>query len=132
MNTKIANPQAQLLYVISAVILFVGLSSALIIYLTAVDPTENPMIQDFENSKSYVHDLELFGGKMNVLGDQFQHWLDSLWHGKPLAKMIACITILLSSCCSFVAYHLPAESGPDEHDRYNLTEPRPPVKPPEH
>jgi hypothetical protein len=119
MKSKLTDPQTRL-YLISAIILAVGLFSAVLIYLKAVPPPDSTLIHDFENSKRYIHDLELYGGKMNVLADQFRRWFNGLWEGKSLAYMVASITILVSLACSIVAYHLPAGSGTDsgpEDDR---------------
>jgi hypothetical protein len=70
MKWNITNLQTRL-YLIGAMILLVGLSSASVIYLTAENALDSPLIQDFENSKRYIHDLELYGGKLNVLADEF-------------------------------------------------------------
>ncbi len=99
------------LYIICAVILVIGLGSATAIYLTAADESNNALIQDFENSKRYIHSLEVYGGKMNVLIDQFRRWLDSFWHGKALAFTVAGITFLTAFVVGFVAYKLPPGPG---------------------
>jgi hypothetical protein len=59
---------------------------------------------------------------MNVLADQFRRWFDGLWQGKPLAFMIACITVIIASGCSFVAYHLPSESSSDDRGEDDRTD----------
>jgi hypothetical protein len=64
------------------------------------------------NSKMYIHDLEVYGGKANVLADEFRRWFDSLWQGKSLASTVACITIFISFGLAFVAYNLPPDSEP--------------------
>ncbi len=92
------------LYLISAFILLAGLVSAASIYLTADDgPDSSP---DFENSKMYIHDLELYGGKANVFANDLRHWFAGLWQGKSLAFTIACITVFISFVLFFVAKHL--------------------------
>jgi len=70
MKWTITNRQT-LLYLISAVILLVGLVSAVMIYLTAETDSDN--VLNFENSKMFIHDLELYGGKANVLADEFRN-----------------------------------------------------------
>jgi hypothetical protein len=106
MKWKLTNLQTRL-YLITALILFAGLGSATFIYLTAENVSDNNLILQSEISKAYRHDLELVGGKMNVLADEFLRWFDSLWRGKPLAFTVACITIILSFGVFFVAYHSP-------------------------
>jgi len=117
MNWKTTNLQTRL-YLISAIILLVGLSSSIWIYLTADNDSRqffgyeiaggNAYLIAPENSKMYVHDLELYGGKANVLADEFMSWFVSLWHGKSLAFTVACITIFISLGFFFVARNLPS------------------------
>jgi len=120
MKPGITNPRTQLI-IITVAIMLIGLGSAALIYFTAGNPPESTLVHEFENSKRYVHDLELYGGKMNVLADQFRRWFDSLWEGKSLAFMIALITIIISLACSFVASRLPIESRRDFRDEDDLT-----------
>jgi len=61
-----------------------------------------------ENSKKYIHDLELYGGKAAVLADDLMRWFAGLWHGKSLAFTIACVTIFISLWVFFAAAHLPS------------------------
>jgi hypothetical protein len=99
------------LSIIAAVILLTGLGSAVLIYLTAEDESDNLMIYEFEQSKMYRHDLELYGGKLNVLTSEFMHWFDALWHGKSLAFTIAFIAVFIS--CAII---LAARLFPPDHD----------------
>ena len=99
------------LNLIAAIILLVGLGSAALIYLTAGDVPDN--VLDNQNSKMYLHDLELYGGKANVLADELRSWFVGLWHGESLAFTIACITIVISFVFFYVAKHLPSDLEPD-------------------
>jgi hypothetical protein len=67
MKWKIANPQTRL-NLSSAIILFAGLSSSIYIYLTARNVSDT--VLEFEETKKYLRDLELYGGKANVLTDR--------------------------------------------------------------
>ncbi len=89
------------LRIISAAILLAGLLISSAIYLTAPDESEDMTIYGFEHSKAYRHDLELYGGKANVLVSEFMQWFEGLWHGKSLAYTIAVIAIVASVilCC---------------------------------
>lgn len=112
MKRKIVNLQTGL-YLISALILLVGLGSAAFIYQAAMNDSGSAsgyeVIGGFiypnagENSKKYVHDLELYGGKSAVLADDFMRWFAGLWHGKSLAFTVACITIFISLGVFFAA-----------------------------
>jgi hypothetical protein len=83
-------------YLITSIILLVGLGSAILIYLTADNAPDSGLVNDFENSKKYVHDLELYGGKANVLANELTNWFAGLWHGTSLAFTVACITIVIA------------------------------------
>jgi|SRR5208283_1970309 len=92
------------LTIIAVIILLVGLVSAVLIYLSAEDAPEDMGLTD---SKAYLRTLELYGGKANVMVQEFRNWLDGLWHGKKLAFTVLCISIVISFGFFFVARHLP-------------------------
>lgn len=102
------------LRIISAAILLVGLIISFGIYLAAPDESEDLTIYGFEHSKAYRHDLELYGGKANVLVSEFMQWFGGLWHGKSLAYTIAVITIVTSAVLFYVA-HLVSSYDDHEH-----------------
>jgi len=128
MKWKTKNLQTRL-YLVSAIILLVGLSSSIWIYLTAENDSKqvfgyeivggNAYLITPENSKKYVHDLELYGGKANVLANEFVRWFGGLWHGKSLALIVACIAIFISLGIFFVARTSPSYSEYDAHDENN-------------
>jgi len=100
---KSANLQAGL-NIIAVIILLVGLVSAVMIYLSAEDAPEDMGLTD---SKTYLRNMELYGGKANVMVQEFRNWLDGLWHGKKLAFTVVCISIVISLGFFLVARHLP-------------------------
>jgi hypothetical protein len=114
MNLKITNLQT-CLYFITVIILLVGIGGAILIYLTAENGSDS--VLGYENSKRYIHDLELYGGKANVLANEFERWFVGLWHGKSLAFTVACITIFMSFGFFFVAKHLPSHLKSDTRDK---------------
>jgi hypothetical protein len=115
MKRKITNPRTRL-DLIGAIILLVGAGSAALIYLTAEDDSINTIGYEVAgsnvypttsgNSKMYIHDLELYGGKGSVLADKFMRWFIELWQGKSRALTIACIAILLSAVIFVLANHM--------------------------
>ncbi len=117
MKWKITNLQT-CLYLISAIILLVGLGSAILIYLTAENDSSG--VLGYEDSKMYIHDLELYGGKANVLANEFMRWFVGLWHGKSLAFTVACITIFISLGFFLVANHLPSALKSDARGENKL------------
>ena len=118
MNWKTRTLQKRL-YLIAAVVLLIGMGSSILIYLAASDAPEDMLIYEFEHSKLYRHDLELYGGKMNVLASEFMNWFEGLWHGKSLALTVACITGVISIGLLFVAYHLTSDTDSVAHDKDN-------------
>ncbi|MHC1729868.1 MAG: hypothetical protein AB9866_28350 [Syntrophobacteraceae bacterium] len=107
------------LHLIAAIILVAGLGSAFAIFIAADSVSDNLLVQQFQNSKRYRHDLELVGGKLNVLADRLCRWFDGLWHGRSLAFTVVWITILTSVGVFVAAYHLPAEKDPDARGEQN-------------
>jgi len=109
------------LYIIAVVMLLAGLTGAGIIYLSVEKDsvsflgydvewgTVNPIYP--EDSKLYKHNLELYGGKANVLASEFRQWFVGLWHGKSLAFTVASITVAISTGVFFIARRLPSDSG---------------------
>jgi ABC-type phosphate/phosphonate transport system permease subunit len=104
------------LKLISVIILLVGLGGAAWIYQRAekvpygalgyenAGGTLYPVMP--EDSKQYLRSMELYGGKANVLADQFRRWFVGLWQGKALAFIIACTTIITSFVFFYAANHL--------------------------
>ncbi len=97
------------LYLISAAMLVLGLLSAAFVYLHAGTDQDNATLNEYEYSKRYQHDLELYGGKANIVATEITNWFSGLWHGKGLAYTIACLTVLVSYGFFFAARH--ASSG---------------------
>jgi peptidoglycan/LPS O-acetylase OafA/YrhL len=88
---------------LAAVILAVGLGSAVAIYFAAGPDSENPLGYDPMQTKTYLHDLELYGGKANVLAAEFREWFTGLWMGRNLAFTIAVLTFLVFLAIRYVA-----------------------------
>jgi hypothetical protein len=88
--------------IVAIAILLVGLGSAIMIYFqaesTAVD-VFNPMA-----SKAYLRELQLYGGKFNVLAAELSQWFGGLWHGRRLAYTVGVLTLFLSALFWFVRF----------------------------
>ncbi len=107
------------LYLVTAAILLVGLGSAVFIYLTAEDASDEVSMYEFTHSKQYRHELEAYGGKMNVLASDFVLWFKGLWHGKSLAMTIACIIIVMCLMIVLLARQLTSDAKPDHDEGTN-------------
>lgn len=101
------------LYLGSAVILLAGLGISAVIYLAAGDVSDSAQAYEFEESKQSLRNLELYGGKANVLAVEFMRWFGGLWHGRSLASTLACMTLVLSCGLFLVAYRWPFDRESD-------------------
>ena len=91
------------LYLAAAVILVAGLAAALLIYVTADDEAASLALQEMTGSKTYVRQLQRFGGKASVIFDELGRWFDGLWQGKQLGVTIAWFSVLASFCVFLAA-----------------------------
>jgi len=94
---------------VSVAIVLVGFVGALVIYLTATPAPANPLGYDPGDTKRYLREMEVYGGKANVLASDFREWYAGLWHGKPLAGTVACLSIVAALAFWFFATPLPGE-----------------------
>ena len=102
------------LHLIAIVILIVGLGSAAWLYLAAQNVPVNMSLYEFEHSKRYVDNLQLYGGNMAVMEDDLSRWFAGLWHGTMLAYTVACMAAVLSGAFFLVAHHMPSAVKPGE------------------
>ena len=122
MNRKIPNLRTGL-YVLSALILLFGAGSAALIYRAAMNDANSEagyeVLGGFiypgpaENSKRYIHDLQLYGGNAAVLADGFMRWFAGLWHGTSLAFTVACLSAIMSFVVFVVANNVPSRLTSD-------------------
>ena len=63
---------------------------------------EKPFGYDPLNTKIYLRQLELFGGKSNIMAAELMDWFVGLWQGKNLSYTIACITVIISIILWFI------------------------------
>ena len=128
MKRKVADLRESLI-LIGAIIMLVGLGSAILIYQSAGDDSDSVLGYEIingsaypirpEDSRMYRRDLELYGGKTAVLADDFSRWFIGLWHGKSLAFTIAGISIFISFVVFFAANRLPFLLKSDVHSENN-------------
>jgi hypothetical protein len=107
----------------SVAVLIAGLVAGAAIYVVF---TVAPPDQDYQlpETKAYLRQLELYGGKGNVLASDLRGWFDSLWHGRRLGPTVAVLGLLLSGGLRFAAIPLPDLEGEDALDT-----PAPPAPP---
>ena len=105
MKWKFAGRRTRL-NILGAVILLAGLVSAIWIYRVAGNDSRDILGYEQgngtvypvgpEDSKKYLRDLELYGGKANVLADEFRRWFIGLWQGRSLAFTVGGIAVFIS------------------------------------
>jgi hypothetical protein len=106
------------LYLTSVAILLTGVVSAVLVFWSSLDESADDagsqVLGGFiypnatENSKRYVHDLQLYGGQAAVLSDEFMRWFSGLWQGRSLAYTIVCIAAFVSFVVFVVARNTPS------------------------
>ncbi len=106
MTRRLTDPERRP-YLVAAIIVLVGLCSAVVIFLTAGSPAGTLPEFSPEYSKKYLHDLELYGGRGNVMAAELMDWFDSLWHGRRLAYTVFALALLVSLGYLFFAAYLP-------------------------
>src|SRR5262245_38754282 len=104
-------------------LLAVGFTAAIVIFVLAQSPADNPLGYDPMDTKQYVHDLEVYGGQANVLAAQFERWFLDLWRGRNLAYSVAISTLLLVWIVRFFGKPVPEEEE-EEEDAEEETPPR--------
>jgi len=128
MKRKVADLRESLI-LIGAIIMLVGLGSAIWIYQTAGDDSGSVLGYEIiggsvypiapEDSRVYRRDLEHLGGKAAIVVDDFSRWFIGLWHGKTLAFTVAGISIFISLLFFFAANRLPFLLKSDVHSENN-------------
>jgi ABC-type phosphate/phosphonate transport system permease subunit len=96
------NFNPSLFRLISYVIFSVGMLMSVVVYITARPPMQNPLGYDPLDTKRYLRELELYGGKSNIMATEFGEWFVGLWQGKNLSYTIACITLIISIILWFI------------------------------
>lgn len=102
------------LYLASVFIVIVGLISGAIIYATAPGPNPAEQFYGMANSPQYQQQLERIGGTGAVVLAEFHQWVDSLWHGKPLAYTVVILCAAVACACFLAGYCLFFETPQDQ------------------
>jgi hypothetical protein len=95
-------PLHAVIYYWGVAILLVGLVGAALIYVFAADDGDTDRGSEIVSGRMYKHNLELMGGKFAVYADQFNQWFAGLWHGRPLAYMVAVLAVAIALVCFWV------------------------------
>ncbi len=82
----------------------VGLGAALLIRATTPVPPPDPLGYDPLDTKRYLRELEMVGGKANVLATQFRQWAEARWAGPDRAYVVAAFAGLLAAVFRFLGW----------------------------
>jgi hypothetical protein len=74
----------------------------------------NPLVAGLNDTKKSEYQLELYGGKANVLAADIQQGFTGLWHGRHLAYTLATLTFAVALALFFIAFFLPDFPPPHE------------------
>ncbi len=114
----------QRLHFVAAAILLFGVIASALIYAVTGNDTDGD--QPILNQSRYEFDLERVGGKLSVYLARLDHWLATLWHGRPLAYTVLALALLAALACLAVAR---IESSPMQGDTEVDKDPRHPMLP---
>lgn len=81
---------------LAVLILALGLGGGGYLYRSTAPPPPNPLGYEPEDTKAYLRNLEMVGGKANVAGVAFQRWLRGLWQGPQLGLTVAWLSVALA------------------------------------
>jgi hypothetical protein len=98
----------------TATILLTGCIGAVVIFVTAESPSDNPF-EEFEHSKRFSRSVEVMGGKMSLVANDMSKWFSSLWQGQQLAFTVVILTVVIAA-----AYYLVATGIENNRDGVQL------------
>ena len=94
--TPVGSAFARRRKVVVAATLILGFSAAVAIWIAAGTGGTNSLGNPADSSKKYLREMEVYGGKANLMATDVREWFDSLWHGRRLAVTVAVLSLLLA------------------------------------
>jgi hypothetical protein len=88
-------------------VLCVGMAAALTIYARADPEPEDDAWPTY--TKRYERQMEVYGGKANVLAGRLREWFEGLWHGRALGYTVGSLSILCAGMVYIALTPLPPE-----------------------
>lgn len=101
------------LYSLAGTVALVGLSCSVLVYFFHSEHAANLTASTLTDTKLYRRGLEMYGGKMNLLFDDFGRWFSSLWQGENLAISLGILTICITALLFLLARHYPLTEQTD-------------------
>jgi hypothetical protein len=109
------------LNVVASLTLVSGVVASTAIFLTASPDEQSSLVNQFQDSKAYRHELEAYGGKLSVVSDDLTRWFSSLWHGENLAFTVAVLSVAVALLLFWSSRHISTKS-PDQSGKITDTE----------
>jgi hypothetical protein len=81
---------------ISYIIFGAGICISATIYIFARPLIEDPLGYHPLKTKVFLRQLEVYGGKGNVMAAELREWFAGLWQGRNLSYTVAFITVIIS------------------------------------
>jgi len=89
---------------VSVGLLLLGLGGAGLIYAFApLEVPEDPWRTDPLGQRRYSRQMQVMGGKANLISAEFIDWFAGRWHGRNLAGTVAVLTVAVTGGYRFVA-----------------------------
>ena len=89
---------------VSLGLFLLGLGSAGLIFILAPpDQPDDPWRTDPLGQRRYARQMQVMGGKANLLSADFIDWFGERWHGRNLAGTVVVLTLLTTGGYRFVA-----------------------------
>ncbi len=112
-----ADREARRIRRVTRTILAVGFSAALCVYVADRVRPANPLGYEPLETKKYLHDLEAYGGKANVIAAEFREWFADLWYGERLAYTLVVLTLLAAGAARLgLSLHAAGLDSEDSED----------------
>jgi hypothetical protein len=90
---------------VSTALVLAGMAGAVLIYaLAEPEEPDDPWRTDPLAQRRYNRQMQVIGGKANLLSAEFMDWFAARWHGRNLAYTVAVLTVAVTGGYRFVAH----------------------------
>ena len=120
-DTDAPMPLHRRIHRVGVVVLGLGLISAVVLYVVALNNgdsgTGGTSEPDFSGDRRFNYQLERIGGKSAIYMAAINRWLGSLWHGTNLAWTVGTLSLLMALACFWLANFLSYPPLPEPEER---------------
>jgi hypothetical protein len=112
---ELARSQSRLRRVGGCVLVVGLILAAWFQYRVKVDDRSAAMIAAARNTKTYEYQMEVYGGKANLLATEVHDSLAGLFQGRQLPVTVAVLSVIVAVMLFAAARYLPHLPAEDEH-----------------